>query len=177
MKTTRRDRLVLSHLWLAEVLARRPPLSPGGLLDREDLVAAAYIGLIRAADRWQPRLGRFKSYASSMIYGTIRTAIRDASGNPRRNARPPHCSLDAVADPAANGRSDPAAIAEHRCELRVALHAFARVLTPNERRVIDRHYLQGRLLKHCLPGRHYSQASRLKKSALAKLREAMPSAG
>jgi RNA polymerase sigma-B factor len=71
-----RDRLVLSHLPLARHLARR--FAPRGGQTQDDVDQAAYIGLIKAVDRFDPSRGfRFSTYATTTILGELKRNLRD----------------------------------------------------------------------------------------------------
>jgi RNA polymerase sigma-B factor len=72
---SRRNRLVEEHRWLAEVCARR--LSRRGE-PLDDLVQVAMLGLVKAADRFDPRFGvPFRAYASKTMRGELRRHYRD----------------------------------------------------------------------------------------------------
>jgi len=71
-----RDRLVLSHLPLARHLARR--FAPRGGQTQDDVDQAAYIGLIKSVDRFDPSRGfRFSTYATTTILGELKRNLRD----------------------------------------------------------------------------------------------------
>jgi RNA polymerase sigma factor FliA len=83
-----RDALVESHfqqVWhVARSLARRLPPS----VDIEDLVGAGALGLMAAADRYQPERGiTFKTYAETRIRGAMLDYLRDLDWAPRRLRR------------------------------------------------------------------------------------------
>jgi len=72
-----RDELILEHMPLARYLVNRisPQLPPH--LDKQDLLSAAIIGLINAADRFDPARGvLFKTFAEQHIRGTIIDELR-----------------------------------------------------------------------------------------------------
>ena len=70
-----RDDLVREHLSLARRLATRYRHTSESL---EDLTQVAYVGLVLAADRYDPERGTsFKSYAIPTIVGELRRYIRD----------------------------------------------------------------------------------------------------
>lgn len=72
-----RDELIISHLPLAKLItgkisSRLPPH-----VDREDLMSAAVIGLIMAAERFDPTRGvQFRTFADQRIRGTIIDELR-----------------------------------------------------------------------------------------------------
>ena len=69
-----RDALVVRHLPLARRLARRYARSA----DRDDLAQAAALGLVKAANRYDPNRGTpFERYAAPTILGEIRRHCRD----------------------------------------------------------------------------------------------------
>jgi RNA polymerase sigma-B factor len=69
--------LVLSYRPLARALARRYPTAAGA---REDLEQAAYEGLIKAIQRFEPERGAaFASFAVPTILGELRRYLRDTA--------------------------------------------------------------------------------------------------
>ncbi|HKP91570.1 MAG TPA: SigB/SigF/SigG family RNA polymerase sigma factor [Thermoleophilaceae bacterium] len=75
VQTQSRDDLVREHLPLARRLATRYRHTSEAL---EDLTQVAYVGLVLAADRFDPERGvSFKSYAIPTIVGELRRHIRD----------------------------------------------------------------------------------------------------
>jgi RNA polymerase sigma-B factor len=68
------DEVVLSHLWLAETLARRF-LHRGE--DEEDLLQVACTGLVEACLRFDPREGSFVGFAVPTITGVLKRHFRD----------------------------------------------------------------------------------------------------
>ena len=73
--TSARDDLVREHLSLARRLATRYRHTSESL---EDLTQVAYVGLVLAAERYDPEHGAsFKSYAIPTIVGELRRHIRD----------------------------------------------------------------------------------------------------
>ena len=74
---TIRDGLIIDHLPLVKYLVGRivPQLPPH--LDSQDLMSAAVIGLINAADRFDPTRGvLFKTFAEQHVRGTILDELR-----------------------------------------------------------------------------------------------------
>jgi RNA polymerase sigma-B factor len=121
-----RDALIERHLPLARALAYRYRHSPEPL---EDLVQVASVGLVKAAQRWDPDRGcAFASFAVPTIVGELRRHIRDrtwAVRPPRalqelslRVERGRHALLDregrepTVADLAEHLRLSPAEVVE-----------------------------------------------------------------
>ncbi len=69
------DALVLEHLGLAETLARR---FAGRIGDRDDIRQVAYVGLVKAARRFDStRTSDFVSFAVPTITGEIKRHLRD----------------------------------------------------------------------------------------------------
>jgi RNA polymerase sigma factor for flagellar operon FliA len=72
-----RDELIVSHLPLVKFLVSRIANSLPPHLDQEDLMSAAVIGLITAAERFDPTRGvQFKTFAEQRIKGTIMDELR-----------------------------------------------------------------------------------------------------
>jgi RNA polymerase sigma-B factor len=73
-----RERIILSHLGLADRLAAR--FHDGNGVAGEDLVQAARVGLVAAVDRYDPgRPNPFIAYAIACINGELRRCLRDSS--------------------------------------------------------------------------------------------------
>ncbi|RNC67258.1 MAG: FliA/WhiG family RNA polymerase sigma factor [Desulfuromonadales bacterium] len=72
-----RDELIVSHLPLVKFLVGRIASQLPPHLDQEDLMSAAIIGLITAAERFDPSRGvQFKTFAEQRIRGTIIDELR-----------------------------------------------------------------------------------------------------
>lgn len=72
-----RDELIVSHLPLVKFLVGRIASNLPPHLDQEDLMSAAIIGLITAAERFDPTRGvQFKTFAEQRIKGTIMDELR-----------------------------------------------------------------------------------------------------
>jgi RNA polymerase sigma factor FliA len=72
-----RDELVVSHLPLVKFLVGRIAAQLPPHLDREDLMSAAIVGLITAAERFDPSRGvQFKTFVEQRIRGTIMDELR-----------------------------------------------------------------------------------------------------
>lgn len=72
-----RDELIVSHLPLVKFLVSRIASQLPPHLDQEDLMSAAVIGLITAAERFDPTRGvQFKTFAEQHIRGAILDELR-----------------------------------------------------------------------------------------------------
>lgn len=79
-----RDALVEAHLPLVKFVAERIAARLPHNVDREDLIGAGLIGLIEAADKYDPSRGvQFKSYAEWRVRGAIFDSLRDLDTAPR----------------------------------------------------------------------------------------------
>jgi RNA polymerase sigma-B factor len=66
--------LVLSHLWLADAIARR---FHGRGVDDDDLRQVARCALVEAAGRYDPGQGAFASFAGPTVSGVLKRHFRD----------------------------------------------------------------------------------------------------
>jgi RNA polymerase sigma factor for flagellar operon FliA len=72
-----RDELIVSHLPMVKFLVGRIASQLPPHLDREDLMSAAIVGLITAAERFDPTRGvQFKTFVEQRIRGTIMDELR-----------------------------------------------------------------------------------------------------
>ena len=73
-----RDELIVSHLQFAKQITQKIAFQLPSHLDRDDLMSAAVIGLVMAAERFDPTRGiQFKTYAEHRIRGTILDELRN----------------------------------------------------------------------------------------------------
>jgi len=79
-----RDQLVLSHLPLVKYLVGRISSKLPSHLDQQDLMSVAVIGLITAAERFDPSRGiLFKTFAEKRVMGSIMDELRAQDWLPR----------------------------------------------------------------------------------------------
>jgi RNA polymerase sigma factor FliA len=72
-----RDELIVSHLPMVKYLVGKIASQLPPHLDREDLLSAAIVGLITAAERFDPTRGvQFKTFVEQRIRGTIMDELR-----------------------------------------------------------------------------------------------------
>lgn len=82
--TQNRDELVLTHLPLVKYLVGRISSKLPPHLDQQDLMSVAVIGLITAAERFDPRRGiLFKTFAEKRVMGSIMDELRAQDWLPR----------------------------------------------------------------------------------------------
>jgi len=109
---TESDRLIIEHRELAHRFARRYL----GLLERDDLYAAADEGLCRAARTWRPSRADFASYLHSKVMQCVVDEVRRCHG---RRDRPRIKTV--VAEEWEMDRPAPAPDLERLIDLRDAL--------------------------------------------------------
>lgn len=81
---TARVELINHYSYLVKITAGRLVTSLPGGLDREDLVSAGVIGLIKSVDQFDPsRDVKFETYAIALVRGAILEMLRDEDWVPR----------------------------------------------------------------------------------------------
>jgi len=84
MNQQERDRLIEEHIDLVRYIVGRVTVTLPEGVDREDLVSAGIIGLIKAVDRFDPTRGvKFETYASTVIRGEVMESLRARDWAPR----------------------------------------------------------------------------------------------
>ncbi len=79
-----RNKLIEDHVDLVQYIVGRVTVTLPPSVDREDLVSAGIIGLIKAVDRFDPSRGvKFDTYASTVIRGEIMECLRARDWAPR----------------------------------------------------------------------------------------------
>ncbi len=79
-----RNHLINHYSYLVKITAGRLVTSIPGGMDREDLVGAGVIGLIKSVDQFDPtRDVKFETYAIALIRGAILEMLRDEDWVPR----------------------------------------------------------------------------------------------
>ena len=79
-----REKLILDHIPLLKHLVGRMALDLPASIDRDDLYGFGMIGLIQAADSWEPGRGlKFSTYAYTKIRGAILDELRRLDFLPR----------------------------------------------------------------------------------------------
>jgi len=93
-----RGELVLRYSPLVKFVIGRMAISPSGVFDVDDAIAAGTIGLLHAIDRYNPDQGvRFETYALQRIRGAIIDATRSLSPMSRTTLRRMRAMDEAVA--------------------------------------------------------------------------------
>ena len=93
-----RDTLIVEHIPLLKHIVGRMCFDVPGGLDRDDLYGFGMLGLIAAADSWEPERGlKFSTYAYSKIRGAILDELRREDFLPR-GRRERVRELDAVVE-------------------------------------------------------------------------------
>jgi RNA polymerase sigma factor FliA len=79
-----RDQLVLKHVSLVKALAQRLAQRLPSQVELNELVSVGVLGLVEAANRYQPTLGvPFDAFARRRIHGAMLDALRDVDWAPR----------------------------------------------------------------------------------------------
>lgn len=84
MNERERESLIEEHVDLVRYIVGRVTVTLPESVDREDLVSAGIIGLIKAVDRFDPERGvKFETYASTVIRGEVMESLRARDWAPR----------------------------------------------------------------------------------------------
>jgi len=84
MDSTLREQMISEHVHLVHCIVGRVTTSLPPTVDREDLLSAGTVGLIKAVDRYDPKRGvKFETYASQVIRGEVMESLRDRDWAPR----------------------------------------------------------------------------------------------
>jgi len=79
-----RERLILDHVPLLKHIAGRMAFDLPPSIDRDDLIGFGMVGLVQAADAWEPGRGlQFSTFAYTKIRGAILDELRRADFLPR----------------------------------------------------------------------------------------------
>ena len=82
--TEERDRLVMAHLSLVKILALRLAQRLPSQVETNELVSVGVLGLIEAANRYEPSLGvPFEAFARRRIHGAMLDSLRSVDSVPR----------------------------------------------------------------------------------------------
>lgn len=128
-----RERLILDHLPLCEMTLKRVCPTGAGAVDLEDLLSEAYIGLIRAVDRYDLNRGvKFSNYAIAFIRGAIAEHLRNEDLVPRGHRR--WARQVAAAQLALIERGEDASSANVAAELQMDAESFYR--RASEKRIL-----------------------------------------
>ncbi len=100
-----REQLIRDHIGLVRFIVGRVVVRLPDSVEREDLESAGLLGLVKAAERFDPNRGvKFATYASTVIRGEVMEVLRSKDWAPR-SVRRRYRQLEAV-------------IAQLQCELR-----------------------------------------------------------
>ena len=176
MKPRERNEIVLKNLGLAKLEAHRYSLKcPESF---EDLCQVAYLGLIKAAERYNPDLGAaFSSYACPTIKGEIRHYLRDKCSVVRIPKGLHKTAETVLSFDAGDGLSDNLSVADISPEpyddLTYETLCVLNRLKPRLRDTLNAIYFDGLTLDECADRFSVSHMtiSRDKKQALAWMKE------
>lgn len=75
--------LVIHYQYLVEAISRKLEYNLPSYIADEDLIALGQLGLMRALHKYNPEVGRFSKYASTVIWGAIIDGLRADDFAPR----------------------------------------------------------------------------------------------
>lgn len=123
-----REALILEHVPLLKHIVGRMHLDVPGGLDRDDLYGIGMLGLVAAADAWEPDRGlQFSTFAYTKIRGAILDELRKSDFLPR-GRREKLRELDAVVQRLEHERGAPPSPEDLAEELGVAPEEVDQVL-------------------------------------------------
>ena len=123
-----REELVRRHAGLVKLIASRIGGHLPDHVDREDLISAGILGLLKAIDRYDPARGvKFETYATPVIRGEIMELLREKDWAPRTIRRRARQLAEAVARLEARLGRPPTA-EEIADELGVTMEEYERIL-------------------------------------------------
>jgi len=178
-----RSQLIERYLPLARNLSRRVRAVGTAVTDGDDLISAAFIGLIDAVDRFEPGRGvPFEAYASLRIRGAMIDELRrtgERSRNTDAEDQPRTVSLDGLLEDdwrdtlaAPDDGFDDAFEREDLCSrVQVALDG----LPPRQRELLARYYADSMTLREAgvRMGISEARACQLHGRAIVNLRRAL----
>lgn len=139
--TAARNRLASRHFGLVWSVAQKLRGQTHPNIDVDDLVSDGALGLLRAAERFDPsRSVPFQSFALPIIRGAMLDGLRRRNGWRKSVAPvPKFVALDRAMDRAVD---DPNLVAIGRSD---EVEAILRRLAPRQRLLIRQHFLEGRM--------------------------------
>ena len=87
MQTIKRDDLILQHLSLADKLAWIQIKATPKRISVDELKAAAYMGLVLAAEKYQEGISSFVTYATTKIQGSMRDYVKELKWGTRKSPK------------------------------------------------------------------------------------------
>ncbi|MGQ9698611.1 MAG: FliA/WhiG family RNA polymerase sigma factor [Armatimonadota bacterium] len=128
-----REALVLRYAYLVNITAGRLVANPPPNLEREDLVSAGILGLIKAVDQFDPaRNVKFETYAIALIRGAILETLREEDWVPR-SVRDRAKQIEKAMSSLEARLGRPATESEIARELNIGLDEYHRLLSDTAR--------------------------------------------
>jgi RNA polymerase sigma factor FliA len=79
-----RERIINQHVQIVKYVVGRITTHLPNTVDREDLISAGILGLIKAVDRFDPARGvKFETYATTVVRGEVMESLRAKDWAPR----------------------------------------------------------------------------------------------
>lgn len=79
-----REQIIRDHVHIVRFVVGRMTTQLPGSVDREDLISAGILGLIKAVDRFDPNRGvKFETYATTVVRGEVMESLRARDWAPR----------------------------------------------------------------------------------------------
>jgi len=166
MERADRDALILSHLGLVRRLAKPIHRSAGNFTELGDLIGSGVLGLIEAAERFEPERGiSFVTWCQQRVRGAMLDMLRQMSFTPKREGLPKVFPLDLDLP----GRSKPVG---REIEIADEFEYVMGLLTTQQRKVAKRYYQEEKLMLQigAEMGISESQVSRIHSKLMNRLR-------
>lgn len=137
-----RNEVIVQYMPLANQLVAERGFA--SYVDREDLLSAAYLGLVEAASRYDTDRGEFAGYAAFRMKGEIKSHLRSLGlGTRGTNSRGCH-TMASLADEADGESYELSLVDKKSGDLQVAFDEITEQLTSRSKDIMWQYFVEGR---------------------------------